>query len=332
MVKTIEISRYKLQHRNRKGFREGALLRFEEGLGDLHPWPELGDLPLEKQLRLLKEGKATPQTQRALDFARADAEALAQNVALFSGLEIPSSHFLAAPLESLLSADSYDEISAAIAVGFKSLKIKVSPHKCMVENLLELGTLLADTQMKLRLDFNAQLKPAQVESLLASLPQSFLDRVDFIEDPSTFSPVLWESWAKKYLCRLALDRGELSQKCAVESRMDQGTPPFAVVVAKPAIDDSFAIAESATQSLRRVVVTSYLDHPVGQTAAAWVAARIAQRHPFLLETCGLLSHSFYEESDWSLSLQVSGPDWEAPSGAGFGFDRNLVRKLQWTRL
>src|SRR5687768_11414487 len=50
------------------GARKGALLRMRtdsgaEGFADLHPWPELGDLPLETQLAMLARGETTAQSQ-----------------------------------------------------------------------------------------------------------------------------------------------------------------------------------------------------------------------------------------------------------------------------
>jgi len=46
--------------------REGALLRVGEGFADVHPWPELGDAPLDEQLALLSHGQTTPLTRRSL--------------------------------------------------------------------------------------------------------------------------------------------------------------------------------------------------------------------------------------------------------------------------
>ena len=53
------ISRYTLKPKRalsaiaREGVREGALIRVGDGFEDMHPWPELGDEPLDGQLKRL---------------------------------------------------------------------------------------------------------------------------------------------------------------------------------------------------------------------------------------------------------------------------------------
>ena len=46
--------------------REGALIRVGDGFADVHPWPELGDAPLDEQLALLARGETTPLSERSL--------------------------------------------------------------------------------------------------------------------------------------------------------------------------------------------------------------------------------------------------------------------------
>src|SRR5947207_12510223 len=75
------------------GRRVGALIRISDGFADVHPWPELGDLPLDEQLSLLARGVTTPLTARSLCFAALDAEARAASRNLFEGLTIPPSHW-----------------------------------------------------------------------------------------------------------------------------------------------------------------------------------------------------------------------------------------------
>ena len=59
------VHRYTL--RMRSGVvREGALLRVNDGFADVHPWPTLGDAPLDEQLALLARGELTPLTRASL--------------------------------------------------------------------------------------------------------------------------------------------------------------------------------------------------------------------------------------------------------------------------
>ncbi len=57
----------------------GALIRIKHqgkrgayGYGCIHPWPELGDAPLERQLEMLKQGGSSPLIRAALACSEAD--------------------------------------------------------------------------------------------------------------------------------------------------------------------------------------------------------------------------------------------------------------------
>jgi O-succinylbenzoate synthase len=89
------VHRYTLRMRSgvaREGapcIREGALLRNDDGFADVHPWPELGDAPLDEQLALLADGQITPLTRASLQCAALDRNARRRGVSLFEGLTIP---------------------------------------------------------------------------------------------------------------------------------------------------------------------------------------------------------------------------------------------------
>ena len=72
------ISRYRLKARgflnsisNRREF-EGALIQIDGGYGCIHPWPELGDPPLEKCLADLAGARRWPIVRRAIRCAEYD--------------------------------------------------------------------------------------------------------------------------------------------------------------------------------------------------------------------------------------------------------------------
>jgi O-succinylbenzoate synthase len=73
--------------------RSGALLKVEiaDGVGysDLHPWQELGDLPLSDQLNSLKTSVPSKQAQRSLALAEFDRSARSKGISAFNGLVIP---------------------------------------------------------------------------------------------------------------------------------------------------------------------------------------------------------------------------------------------------
>ena len=165
------ISRYTLKPKRalsaiaREGVREGALIRVGDGFADVHPWPELGDEPLDRQLKRLARGETTPLAQQSLRFAEADGAARARGESLFKGLEIPS-HWP--------GADPPAE--------FDTVKIKnsadVPPH------------------VRGRIDFNATLQPDEFYAVATTLPLA-LDRRTQTEgvDVLVVKPAPWKKLA-----------------------------------------------------------------------------------------------------------------------------------------
>src|SRR5438094_571928 len=99
MSGVIWYSEYDLQPRRAlsalaaPGPRRGALIRIGGGFADIHPWPELGDAPLDAQIATLARGQTTPLTRRSLEMAALDAQARDRGVSLFEGVSIPESHW-----------------------------------------------------------------------------------------------------------------------------------------------------------------------------------------------------------------------------------------------
>ncbi len=75
-----------------------------------------------------------------------------------------------------------------------------------------------------------------------------------------------------------------------------------------------------------IVVTSYMDHPVGQFGAAFVAAS----HPSAAR-CGLMTHVLYEPDAFLERVESDGSRLLPPAGTGIGFD-DLLESLAWTTL
>jgi O-succinylbenzoate synthase len=80
-----------------------------------------------------------------------------------------------------------------------------------------------------------------------------------------------------------------------------------------------------------VVLTSYMDHPLGQAFAAWEAARLALQFPGLVGICGLQTHHLFEPDGFVELLGPWSPQFQAPPGTGLGFD-DLLAALPWTPL
>jgi O-succinylbenzoate synthase len=255
--------------------RRGALIRSGNGFADVHPWPELGDEPLETQLDRLRSGATTALTRRSLELARIDGAARERGVSLFAGLQIPRSHWP--------GADPPAE--------FDTAKIK------SIDRIPD--------RVRLRIDFNARLRPEEFLMIAEGLP---LDRIDFVEDPCPYDGATWSALREQTRLRLALDRFH------AEEGVD-------VLVVKPAFQEM-------PETEKEIVITSYMDHPVGQFGAAYVAAMHAER---VSPRCGLFTHVLYERNAFSEMIRSEGSRLLPAEGTGIGFDA-LLEQLPWKRL
>jgi O-succinylbenzoate synthase len=257
--------------------RRGALIEVDGGYADVHPWPELGDAPLDEQLALLARGETTSLTRASLRFAALDAAARTAGRSLFDGVTIPKSHWPGADTPP----------------GFDTVKIKCGP---------DFDASSLPRGVRIRLDFNATLDAEEFLRIAATLPAA----VEFVEDPCPYDPAVWRSLREQTGVRLALDRG------------DEGEG-VDVLVVKPAVQEP-------PRTARELVITSYMDHPLGQLAAAYVAATTATS-----DRCGLVTHVLYEENEFSERLSIDEARLVPTGGSGFGFDE-LLAAQPWRSL
>ena len=311
-----------------KPARHGALLRvhFAEGwvgFADCFPWPELGDLPLIEQLSRLKQGLLTPLTQRSFSFARVDGEARSKSISLFTGLSLPHNHTLLTSVQELTP----QFLSQAAQLGFRRVKLKcglnlsseIHQLKFITPDLISLG-------MKLRLDFNHALKNKNnLDDFLKACTRT-LDQIEFIEDPYPFCAEGWAEIQSHFGVELALDQLPPNLEIPHDARKS-----FSVWVIKPAAQDPLALIPKAQHLGVDLVITSYLDHPLGQLSAAWVAASLHSQAPHLLRECGLLSQTAYEPHPASHELFSQGPKLLAPQGYGLGLD-SFLSSIHWEPL
>jgi o-succinylbenzoate synthase len=207
------------------------------------------------------------------------------------------------------------ELESLLMRGNHSQKVKAPPIRSDYgsKNCVNLSSSPAVSRLKLkwRLDFNGRLSPAECITLLEKM-KPFLELIDFIEDPFPYDAAAWSAIQTQYGISLACDRGALR---AI------GSPHAArVVILKPAIhsEEPFLLSRSHGQ---RIVVTSYLDHPIGQASAAYIAAKLDVR-----DVCGLVSHRVYEPTPFSAHLSIDSPAFHPIPGTGFGFDSLLLKQ------
>ncbi len=271
----------------------GCLVRDESGFACLHPWPELGDAPLDDQLAALRTGRATPHISRMRECMARDGAARRAGVSLFAGLVVPQSH---------ATVTGRCDFDALRDEGFTAVKIKAAGSGGgawpRVEEALGAG-------LRVRLDFNGT---GTDEAWAAAARWS--GNIDFIEDPVPYHPEAWKALRSGYGLRLALDRLAPGQAASTG---------FDVRVFKPAVDEPTAAFAGA-------VITSYMDHPLGQLYAALVAAESGTS-----QLCGLLTHRLFEGNEFCSALTTRGPVLTPPCGTGLGFD-DLLAALPWQRL
>ena len=294
--------------------RQGALIKFtfssdRIGYADCHTWPELGDLPLKQQLNLLARNEFTSITRNALEFAKIDSESRLQGKPVLNLNEYPQSHFLITHLQ-VLTIDHLQHISQQ---GYTHIKLKMGACLEQEENCLL--SLFKHSDLKLRLDFNEKLDFKTFRNFLNRI-QHLHQKIDFIEDPFPYRAEEWKTIQNDGWI-LACDR-QIAQA--------YHKPEVAqVLIIKPALDP---FNEWHNWKDQTPIVTSYLGHPLGQMAAAYVASQIDPKCGLVH---GLLSHHVYQPNPFSQSLNWNSPQFTIPPGIGFGFGKEL-EEMEWVPL
>jgi O-succinylbenzoate synthase len=156
------------------------------------------------------------------------------------------------------------------------------------------GGVLPD-RVRLRLDFNGDGEA--FERVVSTLPS---ERIDFIEDPCPYDPATWTRMRAETRLRFALDRGD------AEEGVD-------VLVVKPAV-------QNVPRTAKEIVITSYMDHPIGQLHAAYVAAGCRPH------TAGLITHVLYEKDPFIERMRIDDTRLAVPDFS------DLLESLPWKKL
>jgi len=292
-----------LNARSERRSHEGVLIRVQDdgvGYGCIHPWPELGDAPLDVQLRCLSRGMNTPIVRAALACAKVDAAGRKRGKSLFGGFEIPRSH-ATLPLDELA-------FEQALQAGFHIAKVKVGKD-LLTESRFISTQANAYPDLRWRFDFNHSTPRPQVDLFLENLGEKIRSKIDFIEDATS----------------------SLHVPLAVDRQVDESPDEYDFAIVKPATVDGFAALLYAEAHSRQAVVTSYMDHPLGQCYAAYEAAKLLGAFAYNVHTCGLVTHGLFEPNAFSEYLGEPEPTFHPPPGTGLGFD-DLLEDLPWITL
>ncbi|MCW1887170.1 hypothetical protein OKA04_20695 [Luteolibacter flavescens] len=302
-----------LNARSSRGEIEGILVKDADGgHACIQPWTELGDPSLQKCLDDLGGARRWPIVRRALRCMEMDGAARSLPDPLFDELDVPQSH-------ATLAGCDVAMLEQAVAAGFTTIKLKCGRDLAREREFLA-GAFASHPALKWRLDFNEAGEADELAAWLASLAIEDRMRIDFLEDPCPFSEAKWRDLFLKTRVPLAVDREAAPHRADAQH-----------MVIKPAVDEPWLLAEAAQGFGQRVVVTSYMDHPLGQAFAAWEAGRLALQFPGLVGLCGLQTHHLFEPDAFTEALGPWTPDFHAPPGNGLGFD-DLLGKLPWKRL
>ena len=170
---------------------EGALVKIGGGHGCLQPWPELGDLPLDRQISILAKGGFTAMIERLRICCKLDEAARKLGRSEFVDFTIPPSH-------------RYGEDDTGV--------VKV---KCGPDVAAEAARLKRFAASRLRLDFNATLTPDSFQEFVRRLDDATAARIDFIEDPFDVPFYVWEKAQRSVPFALASDRVPVSAEVEV---------------------------------------------------------------------------------------------------------------------
>lgn len=290
----------------------GALIRdFGGGIGCIHPWPSLGDAPLDDQLASLSSGFPLSLAEQALLCAEFDGKARREGINLFERLKhpIPLSHW---------TASAANDPAQVIDQGFRAVKLKCDPE--IEANISEIDRWLAVAPaIRLRLDFNETSTVETVREFWSALPESARAAIEFVEDPVPWNAADWK-FLREYGLPIAADRDVLER----ESEADW-------LIVKPAVINPVRVGDVAYANGKKLVFTSYMDHAIGQMYAACRAGEWAGVFPDQVSECGLLTHELFEPDPFFERLSRRGPQLMPAAGTGLGFD-DLLDSLPWKKL
>lgn len=297
---------------------EGVLIRAGRGHGCIHPWPELGDPPLEDELVAIKQGRPLPLGRAALTCAVIDATAREQGAWLFNDFDMPASHALWTQAEDEPAGQIDKRVDALLSDGFEAVKIKAGKPLPALLELLERVHAAAAGRLTLRLDFNATLDADSLRQFAGHLSPTLRQAIEFVEDPLPYRADEWGRLAADTGLRLALDRD-----------LGHGTDGYQVAVVKPS-----TLTASGWIAAKHLpmILTSSMQHPVGQLYDAWMSRVFTRSPDHQLAGCGLLTHECYVPDPFIERMQRRGPVLvPPPGGTGLGFD-DLLDALPWNPL
>lgn len=288
----------------------GALLKVEfpdqkVGYSLLHPWETHGDPNLNFLLKKLELGDTHPLVERAIEIARQDAEARHDRISLCQGRLPPNYKQL-----NLLSDTLFFELERIFEANLLTYELKFKIGFNAQREIQALGALkerFPAKALQIKLDSNYRFSREELSRFIGTLMPSLVESIQYIEDPFVGTPEEWLQFKIDWDLRLAGDFIGQEWSDVVD-----------VWVLKPTRQDIVSLCDSASQRMKRVVLTTALDHPLGTRIAQAEAMKAFSLHPLLIDSCGL-------------AAETTAPGFEEGEGFGFGYDQALLEQ-KWIRL
>lgn len=280
-----------LNQKSQRNCVEGFLILHNGGYACVQAWEEFGHAPLQAQWDALASGHHTPLTRAALLCAQHDSLAREQEKSWWQQVNVPPSH------TTLL--DSTD-CAAAYLAGFRIMKIKAR-----IDDEILLETMRKFSDVKFRLDFNEVPSKNDFLTWAEKIPAEIKQQIDFCEDPFPYDEDAWHQTEKMCGLKFAVDRAETNS------------------------DKFLKIWKPAWQTEKptgQIIVTSAMDHPIGQ---AWAAYQAGLHH--ITAPCGIRTDHLFSINDFSQEMGIMQPAWKNIQGTGMGWN-DLLENIPWKKI
>lgn len=314
----IDYSPYQLNPTDQRGPRRGALIRvtFPDGsigYSDLHPWTEMGDVPLEQQLGYLKANHPTDLAKQTLWLAKRDAEArqVKRNL-IDEEIRLKNNYLFSRQQEF-----SSENLNNLVRYGFSILKLKIGED--LERDLNAVKKIASTRQFQLRLDFNMKSDLNDFENFFKKLTPSEKTLIQYVEDPFPYGEGEWKQ--ARQITKIAADFATEQFEWTPEK-----SPECDVIIVKPARRNIEQTIQCLKAWRKPFTVTSNLDHVLGVAHAISVAQLMDRSLPNQMLDPGCFTFVHYETEPYSAALKTKGPYFLKQDGCGVGFDLLLDRE------
>ncbi len=296
--------------------RTGILLKIQKnkwvGYSDLHPWPELGDQPLDAHIKSFLDFNPSFLARVTMAQAQRDGDARTDNKALIAESPRLKNNLIVSDLDSL----GQDALDLNKKLGFEVIKLKAG--RDLEKELFYAKKILDSGNFGLRLDFNSCLDWNSFQKFFESIPTKY---IEYAEDPMPYTEEVWLE-AQKFL-PLALDFE--AKKISWQKHQK---PVAQVLIIKPQRMNMEVVIGCLQAWKIKFAVTSSMDHPLGVIQAYSWAQELQQKFSKQSLAPGCLTLEVFEDTQYHSEIFVEGPWIKSVEGFGSGF-KKLLEGESW---